>query len=230
MTEVFPPILGNNRNLEGFFLNIAVEPFPYLRKLPMKSKLHLILALVCVLCVTTSLSAQDVDQPEKPKAAKKAKRKKAKPSPYANLFGGAELNEAQKSQLTALAAAKKEEMSAIQTSVSELVTKENAKSIRVAMRKSVKGGMDVAEAQKAAWVEVGLSDEDQAKLVELQAQRSKIEQDIKTEIVATFSDEQKTAMATKAKKGKGKGGKKKKGKGKGKGKKKPEEQEPEEMN
>ena len=192
----------------------------------MKNKFHLILALACVLCFSTSLVAQDLDKPEKPKAAKKAKRRKGKKAPYANLFGGAELTDAQKTQLAELASTKNEEMTSIRKSVSELVTKENAKTIRFSIRKSTRGGMDPVAAQKAAWEEVGLSAEDQAKLTELQKQRSAIEKTIVTDMVATFSEEQKEAMKAgpkKGKKGAGKGGKKKKGKGKkGKDKEKAE--------
>ena len=176
----------------------------------MRNKFHLILALACALCFTTSLSAQDTEKPEKPKAAKKAKGAKAKQSPMMRAFGAAELTDAQKKQMKELVAAKKEEMAAIRTSMSELVSKEDAKTIKMAVRKAIKGGSDKAAAQKAAWDEVGLSAEDQATLSELQKKRMEIEKGITDEIVATFSDEQKAAM--KAGK-KGKAGKEKKPKG-----------------
>ena len=207
-------------------------PLPLIRKLSMKNKFYLILALACVLCFTTSLAAQDADKPEKPKAAKKAKAKKARKSPYTKLFGGVEFTETQKTQLTELASAKKKELLVIRKGVGELVSKEKAKSIRLAVRKSVKGGMSETAAQKAAWEEVGLSVENQAKLTQLYKQRTELEQGLVKEIVATFSDEQKAAMKAgleKAKKGSTKGSKKKKGKNK-KGKKEQDDKKPEEQN
>ena len=196
----------------------------------MKNKLYLILALTCALCFTTSVNAQDeVDKPEKPKAAKKAKAKKSKQPPLTKLFGGAKLTDAQKTQLTELASTKKKEMTTIRKSMGELVSKENAKTIRLSMRKSVKGGMDQTAAQKAAWEEAGLPAETQAKVTELQKQQKAIEQGIVNQIVATFSDEQKEAMkagkSAKGKKGKGKAGKEKKGKGKKKSEKMEEAEE-----
>ena len=201
----------------------------------MKNKLCLILMLAGLLCLTTNLTAQDADKPEKPKAAKKAKAAKGKKSaaakraPLAKSFGNAELTEAQKTQLTELVSAKKNEMTAIRKGVKELISKEDAKSIRLAVRKSVKSGMAQDKAKKAAWEEVGLSAEAQTKLTTLSKQQAELEQGIVKQIVATFSDEQKEAMkadAKKAKKGAGKDAKKKKGKDKkGKGKKKPAEPE-----
>ena len=141
-------------------------------------------------------------------------------------FGAAELTDAQKKQLKQLVAAKREELSTIRSGLSEMISKEDAKSIRAAVRKSIKEGSDKAEAQKAAWSEVGLSVEDQAKVSELQKKRVEIEEGITKEIVATFSEEQKEAMKA-SKKGKGKGAKDKAAKGK-KGKKKAETEEAEE--
>jgi len=198
----------------------------------MKNKFQLILALACALCFTTNLVAQDVqgvDQPEKPKAAKKANDAKRNKSLLAKSFGGAELTEGQKTQLTKLVAAKKKELVVIRKSVSELISKEDAKSVRLAVRKSTKGGMGQAEALKSAWGEVGLSPEAQTTLTKLGKQQTEIEQEIINQIVATFSDDQKEAMKAGMKKGKqrtGKGGKKKKGKNKkNKDKKKMEQPE-----
>ena len=195
----------------------------------MKSKFHLILALACLLCFSSTSFAQDVDQPEKPKATKKAKRRKGKQPPLAKHFGGAELTDAQKTQLTELVSAKKDEMLAIRKNLSELVTKEDAKQIRLSIRRSVRSGMEQPAAQKAAWTEVGVSVEDQTKIAQSQKQLEEIEQGIVNQIVATFSEEQKETMKAgkeKAAMKAGNKGKAKKGKGK-KAKKKPEQMEEE---
>ena len=189
----------------------------------MKNKIHLLLALACVLCFSSTLVAKDADKPEKPKAAKKEKAGKDKHAAIMRAFGSAELTDAQKKQLSQLVSAKKEEMLEIRTGLSELVSKEDSKAIRMAVRKAIKGGMDKAEAQKAAWAEVGLSAEDQAKVSALQKKRSEMEQEITSKIVATFSDEQKEAMKIPKK---GKGAKAKKGKP---GKKKAKAEVEEEM-
>ena len=189
----------------------------------MRNKIQLILALACVLCFsTTTLAAKDADKPEKPMAAKKVKGVKANMAPFMRAFGSAELNEAQKKQLSELVSAKKEEMMAIRSGMTELISKEDAKTIRGAIRKATKDGMDKAAAQKDAWDEAGLSVEDQAKATALQKKKTEMEQEITDKVVATFSEEQKEAMKVPKKM---KGAKGKKGK---KGKKQAEEMEEDE--
>ena len=188
----------------------------------MRNKTYLLLALACVLCLSTNLAAKDADAPEKPKAAKKAKGPKVKVAPYMRAFGSAELTEAQKTQVSELVTAKKEEILAIRAGLSELISREDNKKIQGDIRKAVKGGTDKAAAQKAAWDEAGISAEDQSKVAALQKQKAELEQEITDKVVATFSDEQKEAMKIPKK---GKGAKGKKGK---KGKKKAESEDMEE--
>ena len=180
----------------------------------MQNKVHLILALACVLCFSANLSAQDAEQAEKPKAAEKSKKgKKKQPRAAAKLFGGATLTEAQLQQFSTLMSEKKAELSSIKSNLSELISKENAASIKTATRKAMKEGKNRAGALKAAWEEIGLTAEQQEKVSALLEQRREIERGIKEKIVATFSDEQKDALKTRRGK-KMRGDKEKKNKGK----------------
>jgi len=181
----------------------------------MKNPIYVILGLCCVLCLNSGLKAQDAGTLDKPKVEKKNRPGKKKKMAVINkLFKGAELTQEQKDQLAELLDAKKEELMAIRTRLAELINKEDAKSIKAAARKGVLEGLSKAEAQKQAWGEIGLTTEVQNEISTLHTQRMEIEQEVVTQMVATFSEEQKAAMKTdgKGKKGKGKGkkGKRKK--------------------
>ena len=200
----------------------------------MGKKLHLILAFTCALCFTTGVFAQDADKAKEAKMSKKEKGKKGgKNKYYARILsdlGNVELTKEQKTNLKGLVDAKREDLMSLQKQMGELVGKDNVKTIMKSVRKSVKDGKPKAEALKMAWTEAGVSAEDQAAVAALDEQRQGIYKEIKDEMMSTFTDEQKTAMASssskKSGKGKGKGKKDKKGKGKkdkkGKGKKKTE--------
>jgi len=186
----------------------------------MGKKIHLILAFTCALCFTTGVSAQDTEAPKAAKTAKKDKDNKGHSKHFTRIaseFGSAELTKEQKTNLTALVEAKREELTALQKEVSELFGKENNKAIQRSMRKTLRAGKTKEEAMKMAFDEAGISAEDQVKATALHDQRIGIYKGIKDEIVATFSEEQNEAMkVAKPKKGKAKKGKDKKGKGKDK--------------
>ncbi len=186
----------------------------------MGKKLHLILALTCALCFSTGLSAQDdsAQETDKPKATQQKKKgkkgqqaakQKQRLAARVTKELSVELSEDQKKQLMELVGEKREKLNEIQKGINEFVNKENRKAIATAVKEARQAGKSQKEAMKSAWDKVGISEDDQAKIVELNAQRNEIFKGIKETIAATFSDDQKAAM-------KAKRGKRKKGGAKGK--------------
>lgn len=171
----------------------------------MGKTIHLVLALACAISFTATLSAQDVGKRETAKAAKNTKVKQS----FVKYFGAAELTQAQQTQLKSLISAKKEDLNSIRKQLSELVSKEDAKTIKASVRKAMKEGQSKAEAQEAALSELSLSEEGQAKVALLQKQRVEIEKGIADQISATFSEEQKAAAKSRKGAAQGKQGKKK---------------------
>lgn len=185
----------------------------------MDKKLHLVLSLICALCFTTCLSAQDTTQEaEKPKVQKQERKKKALKKQkdriaqrIAKDFKATELTDDQTKQISDWVEENFETLKGIQKKVDGFIGKEEKKTVNAAVKKARAAGTKWPEAMKTAYEEIGLSEEDQESVTALNKERNGMFDEIKKSVVATFSEDQKKAMAaTKKKGGKGKGKKGKK--------------------
>ena len=176
----------------------------------MVKKLIPCLALICTLSLTTCLSAQDAAKQEKTETSQKAKKgqaKKKKGSQFEKRMlkemKAVELTDDQKKKLTELVEAQTDTLNGLKTQADSIVSKENRKTLSEAIKQARADGKPGAEATKIGWEKIGLSADDQETLKGIDKQRNEIHAKIKSDLAATFTEEQKTAMAS-AKKAKGK--------------------------
>jgi len=184
------------------------------------------LALVCALVLTTTLSAQEETKAEAATPAVKQvdKKEQAKQKRIGQLvkklakeMRAAKLTEAQQTKLAELVESQLDALKKLQKQNGQLVNKQDRKTILEEIKKARADGKTPSEATKLAWDKVGVSAEDQTTLKGLHKQRDALYAKIKSDLAATFTEEQTKAMESAKANG---GAKRKKGKRKGKGKEK----------
>lgn len=194
----------------------------------MEKKLHIVLALVFALFLTTGVSAQDTTEKTETAKVEKQKKKGGKKKKAKARFAkvlkkniGVELTDDQQKKLVSLIDENLETLDANQKKLDELIGKENKKKLSTAMKTARKDGKTRKEATKIGYEEIGLSEDAQKSVMALNKERRDLMSEMKDEIIAMFSEDQKKEMkASKKKKGNGKKGNGKKGKKKGKKKEK----------
>lgn len=131
-----------------------------------------------------------------------------------------ELTETQKKKLAELVDEKFDAVAKIVSQLNALEPGDVHKKRMAAMKAAKKEGLKREAIVAAGFKEAGVSEGDQAKILELAKSRTKIMNSIRKSLVATFSEEQKEKFDAGKKKasseGKNKNGKGKKGKGKNK--------------
>ena len=183
----------------------------------MEKKLHIVLALVFALFLTTGVSAQDTTEKTETAKVEKQKKKGGKKKKAKARFAkvlkkniGVELTDDQQKKLVSLIDENLETLDANQKKLDELIGKENKKKLSTAMKTARKDGKTRKEATKIGYEEIGLSEDAQKSVMALNKQRRDLMSEMKDEIIAMFSEDQKKEMkASKKKKGNGKKGKKK---------------------
>ena len=183
----------------------------------MEKKLHIVLALVFALFLTTGVSAQDTTEKTETAKVEKQKKKGGKKKKAKARFAkvlkkniGVELTDDQQKKLVSLIDENLETLDANQKKLDELIGKENKKKLSTAMKTARKDGKTRKEATKIGYEEIGLSEDAQKSVMALNKERSDLMSEMKDEIIAMFSEDQKKEMkASKKKKGNGKKGKKK---------------------
>ena len=183
----------------------------------MEKKLHIVLALVFALFLTTGVSAQDTTEKTETAKVEKQKKKGGKKKKAKARFAkvlkkniGVELTDDQQKKLVSLIDENLETLDANQKKLDELIGKENKKKLSTAMRTARKDGKTRKEATKIGYEEIGLSEDAQKSVMALNKERRDLMSEMKDEIIAMFSEDQKKEMkASKKKKGNGKKGKKK---------------------
>ena len=183
----------------------------------MEKKLHIVLALVFALFLTTGVSAQDTTEKTETAKVEKQKKKGGKKKKAKARFAkvlkkniGVELTDDQQKKLVSLIDENLETLDANQKKLDELIGKENKKKLSTAMKTARKDGKTRKEATKIGYEEIGLSEDAQKSVMALNKERRDLMSEMKDEIIAMFSEDQKKEMkASKKKKGNGKKGKKK---------------------
>lgn len=186
----------------------------------MEKKLHIVLALVFALFLTTGVSAQDTTEKTETAKVEKQKKKGGKKKKAKARFAkvlkkniGVELTDDQQKKLVSLIDENLETLDANQKKLDELIGKENKKKLSTAMKTARKDGKTRKEATKIGYEEIGLSEDAQKSVMALNKERRDLMSEMKDEIIAMFSEDQKKEMkASKKKKGNGKKGNGKKGK------------------
>ena len=159
--------------------------------------------LAIALLASNSLVAQDDDM----KAKKALDRvKKSLTANVMKTFAKVELTDEQKTQATAVVDKHIESYVEARKAQESLLTKDHIAKRKAALEKAKEDGVKKKEAYAAANEAMGLTEEEKTKYDESKKKTNSIVANVRTEITALLTDEQKAAMPAKGKKGKkGKG-------------------------